>query len=410
MPHSSFSLLLELFAIYVAAKAFGELFERLSLPGVLGEILAGILLGPYALDLVSPGEITSSIAQLGAIFLLFAVGLETRPDDLRRVGKKSLVVATSGVIVPFLLGFSYMLLIRRSPQEATFLAAALVATSVGITARVLGDLKVLGTRPARIILGAAVFDDILGLLLLAVVVGLASTGGIQWIHLSLVFAEAAGFALFMIFLAPRLVHRIRHRVERISTPHAPLVLALVACLGLSVVAEKIGMAGIIGAFFAGLVFADFAPRWNLRGPVGGISEFLAPIFFFTMGARLDLSAMTGEVLFAAVIVTLLAVVSKLLGCGLLLLREGWTTALQVGVGMVPRGEVGLIVALVGLQTNRLSQASYGIVIFMTAATTILAPPALKMLFRKPTREPSPEALEACQPGLAGHEAGGFYEA
>lgn len=409
MPLEESNLLLELLAIFVGAKALGGLFERLALPGVLGEILAGMVLGPYALHVVSPGATTMSLAQLGAIFLLFAVGLETQPGELRRVGQRALIVAVSGVVIPFLMGFLYMRLAGRSPQEAVFLAVALVATSVGITARVLADMKANRTRAAKIILGAAVFDDILGLLLLAVVTGLGSPLGVRWVHLGLVLVEAAGFACFMIFLAPHLIHRICHRIERASSQNVPLILAFIVCLGLSGVAEKIGMAAIVGAFFAGLVFADFVPRWNLREPVRGMTQLLTPFFFFTMGAYLDLPAITAKVLAGALIVSALAVVSKLIGCGLPMLREDWRTALQVGVGMVPRGEVGLIVALVGLNTHRLSQSSYAMVIFMTAATTILAPPALKMLFEPAATAPN-EETEAGSAALADRNARGLYEA
>jgi Kef-type K+ transport system membrane component KefB len=355
------TLLLELFAIFVWAKVFAEIFEQLSIPAVLGEIFAGLILGPYATGLVAPSDTVASIAEIGAIFLLFTVGLETRPHELIRVGRKSLGVAVAGVAVPFVLGFIYMKLRGEPSHEATFVAAAMVATSVGITARVLNDLHVLSTRVAKIILGAAVFDDILGMIILAVVAGLATGGG------------------------------IRPGLERMSTADAPLILALAICLGLSVAATKIGMAAIIGAFFAGLVFADYSPEWNLQPRAHAINEFLAPFFFFVMGARLNIQLFTVKVLVAAVVISVLAIVSKVLGCGFPVIREGWTTVLQVGVGMTPRGEVALIVALIGLQMNIISQTAYAIVIFMTAATTIFAPPLLRVLFRHEV--PADEALE-----------------
>jgi Kef-type K+ transport system membrane component KefB len=381
MPHGTDTLLLELFAIFVSAKLCGELFERIGLPGVLGEILAGVVLGPYTTALISPSDTVYSIAEIGAIFLLFTVGLETQAEGLIRVGRQSLGVAIAGIVVPFVFGFAYMTLRGEPAQEATFVAAAMVATSVGITARVMADMRVLHTRVARIILGAAVFDDILGMVLLAVVVGLASQGGIQWVHLIVLFAEAIGFAVFMIFLGPRLVRHLRPGLQRMSTQNAPLIFALAICLGLSVAAEKIGLAAIIGAFFAGMAFAECSPEWNLQPRVHAINEFLAPFFFFTMGARLDVHVFTGEIWTAAIIVSLLAIVSKVVGCGLPVLREGRSTALLVGIGMMPRGEVALIVALVGLQMKMVSAGGYAIVIFMTAATTLIAPPILRYLFR-----------------------------
>ncbi|HSA93282.1 MAG TPA: cation:proton antiporter [Terriglobales bacterium] len=382
MPHGANPLLLDLFLIFILAKLLGEIFERFRLPAVLGEILAGVVFGPYALGWVTPSPSVHSFAELGAIFLLFTVGLETHPKDLIRVGSKALGVALAGVVVPFAFGFAYMMLRYGQTQEAIFVAAAMVATSVGITARVLGDMKVLQTRAARIILAAAVFDDILAMILLAVVAGLGSAGGVQWLHLGVLFAEAIAFALFMIFVAPRVMHRMRPRLEKMSVPNAPLLASLALCLGLSVAAEKIGMAAIIGAFFAGLAFAEYSPEWNLQPRVHAINEFLAPFFFFTMGTRLDLEAFTPEVLISAAVISVLALISKVGGCGLPVLREGWLTALQVGVGMMPRGEVGLIVALVGLNLGAISQSSYAIVIFMTAVTTLLAPPILRVLFRR----------------------------
>ncbi|MBZ5648194.1 MAG: cation:proton antiporter [Acidobacteriia bacterium] len=394
MTHTAEPFLLELFFIFVWAKVAGEIFERLGLPAVVGEILAGVVLGPYATRLLDPSATTLSIAEIGAIFLLFTVGLETSPKELVRVGRVSLSVAAAGIVAPFVLGFAYMRFLRGHPaHEATFVAAAMVATSVGITARVLGDLHVLQTRVAKIILGAAVFDDILGMILLAVVAGVASRAGVQWTQLGVVTAEAVIFAVFMIFLAPRLVGHIRPSVERMSTRNAPLILSLALCLGLSVAAERIGMAAIVGAFFAGLAFAEYSPEWNLQPRVNAINELLAPFFFFTMGSRLDLRVFDGSILVASVIVTALAIAAKLVGCGLPVLKEGWPSALKVGVGMTPRGEVALIVALIGLQMNMISQQVYGIVIFMTAATTLLAPPLLRYLFKRDlAKVPAPEEV------------------
>ena len=399
MHQGAETFLLELFAIFVWAKIFGELFERLSLPAVLGEILAGVVLGPNATALINPSDTIFSMAQIGAIFLLFTVGLETRPQDLIRVGRQSLWVAVAGIIVPFVLGFGYMMLRGDAPHEATFVAAAMVATSVGITARVLGDLHVLGTPEARVILGAAVFDDILGMILLAVVVGVAAGTGIRWLHLGLAFVEAVGFALFMIFFGPRIVRRMRPGVQRMSSQNAPLILSLAICLLFSWAAAKIGMAAIIGAFFAGLIFADYSPEWNLHSRVHAITEFLAPFFFFTIGVRLNVRLFTGDVLVSAIVISVLAVISKVVGCGLPVLRQGWPVALRVGVGMMPRGEVALIVALIGLQMNMVSQSAYAIVIFMTAATTILAPVLLQYVFRREAPAKTETAEEHTEVGF-----------
>jgi Kef-type K+ transport system membrane component KefB len=323
--------------------------------------------------------------------VLFSAGLEISPGELIRTSGKSLRVAVAGVVVPFLLGFFYMKLRGNVTSESVFVGAAMVATSVGITARVFADLHLLSTETAKIILGAAVFDDILGMLLLAVVGGIAS-GGVNWLHMGVLIGEATGFALFMMFVAPRIVRRIEPGVEHLSIQNASLVVALAICLLLSWLAVKINIAAIIGAFFAGLVFADYAPQRNLLPRVSGITELLAPFFFFTIGARLNASLLTKEILISALIVSLLAVVSKIIGCGLPMIGQGWRQVLQVGTGMMPRGEVALIVALAGLTAGIVTETTYSIVVIMTAVTTILAPPLLRILFRREIEERREERI------------------
>ncbi len=380
--HEHDLLLFELFAIFVAAKVIGEIFERLRLPAVLGEILAGVLIGPYALGCIHPSDTLKAIAEIGAIFVLFNAGLEVSPQDLVKVGRTAVQVAVAGIIVPFALGFAYMHWRGDALTESVFVGVAMVATSVGITARVLGDIGVLSSRIAKIILGAAVFDDILGMLLLAVVDGLAQGGGVDWLKLGILAIEALLFALFMIFIGPRILSKLRPSVARLSTHNASLIVALMVCLGLSFAASKIGMAAIIGAFFAGMIFSECSPEWDLRPRVHAITEFLGPFFFFSIGAQLDVKLFNRDVLAVAIVVSLLAIVSKVVGCGLPLVRDGWNAALSVGVGMMPRGEVALIVALVGLNSKIVTQSTYAVVVFMTAVTTILAPPMLRVLLRK----------------------------
>jgi Kef-type K+ transport system membrane component KefB len=384
MHSSPDPFLLQLLYIFLAAKICGEMFERLKLPAVLGEILAGVALGPYGLTLIHPVPAVESIASIGAIFLLFGVGLETHPKDLIGVGRNALTVAIAGVALPFAAGFAFVKMRAGANTEATFIATAMVATSVGITARVMSDLDVLNTRAAKIILAAAVFDDVLGMVLLAMVAGFAAQGEFQWLQLGLLAFEAAAFAVFMIFVAPRVIHRMRPGVERLSTRNAPLIISLCICMALSLAAENIGMAAIVGAFFAGLAFAEYAPEWNLRPRIGAITEFLAPFFFFLMGSRLNLRELNGPLLYSALALTVLAFLTKLLGCGLPVLAEGWRTSLKVGLGMVPRGEVGLIVALIGLNSGFINQSTYAEVVLMIAATTLIAPPLLRHLFSEDT--------------------------
>jgi len=392
IPSTPEQLLLELFVIFVTTKLLGEIFERLNLPAVPGEILAGIVLGPYALDWIPATDTLRSVAQIGAIFVLFSAGLETSPRDLIRVSRKALLLSVLGVVAPFVLGFAYMRLRGDTTVEAVFVAAAMVATSIGITARVLADMKILSTRTARIILGAAVFDDVLGMLVLAVVAGLATGEHVHWLHLGVLTGEAEGFALFMMFVAPHIVRQLRPQMEQLSTHNAVLVVALAILLLLSWLAAKIGMAAIVGAFFAGLMFADYAPRWNLIPRVSGLTSFLAPFFFFDIGSRFDTRLVKGSFLTMAIVISLLAILSKVIGCGLPLLREGWPMVLKVGIGMTPRGEVALIVALVGLQSGILGEAAYGIIVLMTVVTTLLAPPILRYLFRCEMREHRDESV------------------
>jgi len=371
------------------------LFERISLPSVLGEIIAGAVLGPYAIGLIPITDSIHSMAELGAIFVLFSAGLETSPRELIRTGRKSLVIALAGIVMPFALGFAYMKMRGDATSESIFVGTAMVATSVGITARVFADLHLLSSNTAKIILGAAVFDDIFGMLLLAIVGGVAS-GSVNWLHIGILMGEAVGFAVFMIYVAPGIVRHIEPGVEHLSMQNASLIVALTICLLLSWLAVKIGMAAIIGAFFAGMVFADYAPQWNLFPRVAGIAEFLAPFFFFAIGSRLNPSMLKGGILVNAIVISVLAIVSKLIGCGLPLLSQGWREVLQVGTGMMPRGEVALIVALVGLQSGIVSQSAYAIVVVMTSVTTILAPPLLRIVFRREIRRHLETFVEAVQ--------------
>lgn len=373
---------MELFIVFVWTKIFAEVAEHFHISAVIGEIIAGVLLGPFGLALIHPNEFTSSIAAIGAVFLLLSVGLETHPQDLIRVGRTSLLVAVGGVVLPFIGGFAYIKLQGFSSNEAIFVAAAMVATSVAVTARVLGDIRVLGTKAARIILGAAIFDDILGMLTLAIVAGLASTGHIRWFQLWVLALEGIGFAAFMIFVAPRLIHRIRPRIEQIHISQAPVFIVLAIGLGLSAAAEKIGLAAIIGAFFTGLAFAEYGTQWNLLPRVEGISGFLAPFFFFMVGTKVNLSSFADPgILTIAISVTLIAMITKAIGCGVPVLPDGRRSALQVGLGMIPRAEVGLIVAAIGLQMKIVSDSIYAVVVFMSVATTLITPPLLKVAFR-----------------------------
>lgn len=392
MNHSD-PLLLELFVMFAGGKLFAEIFERLRQPAVVGELIAGVLLGPSLLALVHPSELTRGVAEMGAIFLLFAIGLETKPRDLLDVGWTAMLVAFLGVVFPFALGFGYLKLLASSPVEAIFVGASMVATSVGITARVLGDLGVLGSRVARVILGAAVIDDVLGMIVLAVVSSL-SAGKVNYVSLVVVTGEAVGFTLLVIFFGSRLVGRMEPSVARLRARNSAFALSIILCLGLSLASLYIGLAAIIGAFLAGLALAERSETWKLRENAHPLSEFLAPFFFVLLGAEVSLRTfLQPGVVAMLIVISVLAIFSKLLGCGLGSLRLGWKDAARVGVGMVPRGEVGLIVAAVGLRLHTISEGIYTVIVGMSIITTLFAPPVLQWTLRKPALKAALDSRE-----------------
>jgi Na+:H+ antiporter len=374
-------VLLQLFLMFGVAKLLGAIFIRFHQPAVIGEILAGVLLGPFVLKIVVPSELTSGIAEIGVIILLFTVGLETKPSDLLRVGGRAALVALLGVIVPFFGGFLYMRAVGHSGLESVFAGTALVATSVGITARVLADMNILGSEVARVILGAAVIDDILGMVLLAIVSSL-SAGHVSYFSLGLVVGEAAAFTLIIVFWGSRVVGSITPRMNRLYSRNPAFIVSLLVCLGLSAAASYIGMAAIIGAFLAGLAIADHREAWNITERTQALNEFLVPFFFVVMGAQLNLKTFLDKnIIVTALIISVIAILTKLVGCGLGAFRMGARNALRIGFGMVPRGEVGIIVALLGLRLHVISDAVYSIVIVMTIITTLIAPPVLRPLFK-----------------------------
>jgi len=378
-------LLLPLFIIFVSAKLAAEIFERLRQPAVAGEILAGILIGPGLLGLVSPNELTTALAEIGVMFLLFLVGLQTKPADIFRVGGRALAVAVSGVIVPFILGWAVMLAWGASSIESIFVGASMVATSVGITARVLGQMGLLSLDVSRIILGAAVIDDILGLLILAVVSSIAK-GNVDYLQILFTAGMAIGFTLLIIIVGARTVNRIRPRIEKLKVGQSYLIFGFSLCLGLALIASEIGVAAIIGAFLAGMALSESSEGTDMPHQAEAVTEFLLPFFFVSIGMQLSLDAFLNRTtILLAVIVTFLAVIAKLIGCGAAAWTMGRKKAIQVGMGMVPRGEVGIVVAQIGLGLHVISDGVYGIVLFMAIATTLIAPPFLARLFRNEKR-------------------------
>ncbi len=385
-------LFFTLFVMFVAAKLAAEIFERLKQPAVAGEILAGVIIGPSIFHLVEPGELTNTLSEIGVIFLLFLVGLEIKPADIFRVGGRAFVVAVLGVALPFISGYVLLMAWGEANIEAIFVGSAMVATSVGITARVLGQMGLLNLEVSRIILGAAVIDDILGLIILAVVSSLAK-GGIDYAQIITTAGLAIGFTILIILIGARAVNKIHPRVEKLKVGQSQLIFGLSLCLGLAMVAHYIGVAAIIGAFLAGMALSESAEGTDMPHQVEAVTDFLLPFFLTSIGMQLRLDAfLNREAIILAVIVTLLAVLSKLFGCGLGVIMMGRKNAMQVGMGMVPRGEVGIVVAQIGLGLGVISDAVFGVVLFMAVATTLIAPPFLTLLFKNEKRVDQEEVL------------------
>ncbi|MCJ7457426.1 MAG: cation:proton antiporter [candidate division Zixibacteria bacterium] len=379
-------ILFSLFLIYASAKLLGEVFERFKQSAVIGEILAGVILGPQVFNLIGTSEIFPVLAQIGAIILLFTVGLQTKVEDIMTVGRTSLVVAFLGVIFPFIFGYLYVLIIDHTTVEAMFIGAAMVATSVGITARVFADLGILDTKVARVILGAAVIDDVIGLLVLAIVTGLGK-GTLSFVKIGLIVLEAVGFIAFLIIIGRKVVHRMIPRVASFRTRDAVFSLAILFCLFLSAVASYIDLAAIVGAFLAGMVLSGLNLEYNLSIKTESLYNFLVPFFFVILGSWVDLSIFAKPaLLWAALVITLFAVLGKLLGCGLGALNLGKKDALMVGFGMVPRGEVGMIIASIGMSMKAITSDLYTVIIFMVMATTLVTPPILRGLTKNVRRE------------------------
>ena len=381
-------ILRDMLFVFVSAKVLAEVAGRLKQPAIVGELLAGILIGPALLGWIQPTEFLTALAELGVLFLLFRVGLELRDFNLMKVGFTALLVAMMGVAVPFLAGWGIMIAFGQTQILAIFVGAAMVATSVGITARVLDSKGLLQEKASRIILAAAVIDDVLGLIVLAVVSSVAK-GKVNLLELGVTAALAVGFTLIVATWGTRTVQRMAPHVhKRLLTGGGEFTLALVILFGLSLMAASPGGAAIIGAFLAGMALANSVSD-PVHHMVNGVTEFLVPFFLVGIGLHMDLSVFRDPAsigLTTAILVA--AVFSKLLGCGLGAYRLGWADMARVGVGMIPRGEVGMVVAQIGIGMSIITPDIYGVVVFMSIATTIVAPPLLNIAFRSGARPPN----------------------
>lgn len=422
--------LLSLIMIYLASKLVGEICARINLPPVLGELVGGVVIGISALNLLvfsedgtggaafvmkflettaglttdlapsvgdSISEVITILSELGVIILLFEIGLESNLKELIRVGPQAAVVAVVGVAVPFAAGTAGLIALFGVPiVPAIFAGAALTATSIGITAKVLAEIGQLSSQEGQIIIGAAVLDDILGIIVLAVVASLAKTGEIQIAKVVYLIVGAAVFLIGSILLGRFLSPYFVAIVNRMQTRGQLLIASLIFAFALAYVGAVIQLEAILGAFAAGLVLAETEKQKELEEQILPVADMLVPIFFVVVGAKTDISVLNPfnpanrEGLIMAVFLVVVAIIGKVV-TGLTVFGQPNINRLAIGVGMVPRGEVGLVFAGVGSAIGILPKSLEAAIIVMVILTTFLAPPLLRVVFQPPTssvQEPS----------------------
>ncbi len=379
----------ELLLIFGLSKILSEVFERLGQPGLVGEILAGAMLGPAVLNWIQPNETLEALSELGILFLLFRVGLEVKASELFKVGKIALLVAVAGVILPLLGGWLLLARLGMSSVESLFVGAAMVATSVGITAQVLAAKGLLNERASKVILAAAVIDDVLGLLVLAVVSGIAK-GKVEVRSIIATTLAAVVFTFIVArFGSPAMKRVVPHIDRKLAAKESQFHFALLTVFSLSVLSDYIGVAALVGSFLAGLAFSESIDR-RVRDLSHGVAELLVPFFLAGIGLHLNSSVWKDRfTIELALALTLVAMLTKFVGCGLPALSLGTKDAIRVGIGMAPRGEVGMVVAQLGLSLGIVGGSVYAAVVFMAVSTTVLAPPLLKWAYAG-HEKPAPE--------------------
>ena len=378
-----------------AAKIFAEVFARLKLPIVLGELVAGIIVGPFALGgllifngepLVVLDETLKHIGEISAIVILFIAGLEITPREFLRGGGASFVVGSVGVIVPFFVGYYAFTLFGLEALESVLIATALTATSIAISVQVLSELGKMQTKEARLILGAAVVDDILAIAALSVVTTMVQTGNLAPDILDITFLILKILGLFVallvgaVIIVPRILHveklwRSEGSVEGITTA---------AFFGAAGIAAFVGLSPIVGAFSVGMAVASTRVIKQIGEYVSKLEIIFAPLFFAIIGAQVDLRGININVLYLAGLIVAIAIITKLVGCSIpsMIFLKDKSKALKVGIGMISRGEVGLIIAGVGVSAGVLATDTYTSIIIMVAATTIITPIWLKIVYKK----------------------------
>ena len=385
-------LLVALLAIFAAAKVFGELAERIGQPAVLGEMIGGIVIGVSGLHLVDAhSPIINVLSELGVLLLLFLIGLETDIYRLLSVGRASMTVALAGVIFPFAAGYGVGAVLGLPTTVSIFLGAALTATSVGITARVLSDLGQLKSDESQVILGAAVVDDILGLVLLTVVGTLAAGGTLTVLGVGKTFAIAFGFVVVAVVVGSVLAPHLIRLITRLRVGKALFFASIMFAFALAYLADVVGSAVIIGAFAAGLVLAKTDRGHDIEHEVYDVAQFFIPIFFVSVGAAVDLKQLnpfdpaSRRFFLVGLALTVVAIAGKLMA-GWFAFSKRPLRKLVIGVGMIPRGEVGLIFAQLGLTAGLITGGLYSSVAMMVIVTTFIAPPLLRMLLPSGTPE------------------------
>jgi Kef-type K+ transport system membrane component KefB len=383
--------------MFTVGKLMGEVAERLGQPAVLGELIAGVLLGRTLLGLVPLEGLGADyiflLAELGVVLLLFEIGLETDLKQMFRVGAASLSVASVGVALPFLLGFLYWMYVPHImvassgslTATAVFVGATLTATSVGITARVLSDLGAMNSKEGRIIIGAAVIDDIIGLVILSIVTGLAAGASLSVLGMAKLTATAVGFLVGGVVIGRFVAPRLFNLIQRMRARHVLLTFAIAFLLIMAALATFVGSALIIGAFAAGLILSGVDQFDIIEREVKPIVGIFSPLFFVYVGASVDFGVFNpfrpggGSVLGIALFLIVIGFIGKL--------AAGWAAPwerinrLAVGVGMIPRGEVGLIFADIGRRSGLLGEELFGAIILTVIVTTFVAPIGLQAVFR-----------------------------
>jgi Kef-type K+ transport system membrane component KefB len=376
------AVLSQLFVLLLATKLGDELFKRLGQPALVGEILGGVVVGPAVLGWYQVTPETSLFAQIGAVLLLFEVGVHTRVGEVARVGGTALAVALLGVALPFAGGYVVGSALGLEFAGRVFVGSALTATSVAITSGALRSFGALGTKSGRVILGAAVIDDVLALLIVAVAVGISS-GGVSAERILLLFGLAVAFIGIVVIGGTGILRTRRSLLTDPRFAETPFLPGMILMLGLAALAAQIGLAAIIGAFLAGMVVGESSERHALETETAPVAAFFTPFFFGFVGAQIDPAAFGSlPTLGLLAGITLLAIVSKFAGSFLGAIRTGRDRAILIAWGMVPRGEVEIIVAGLALTAGAIKPDLYAVIVGMVVITAIVVPPLMGPLVRR----------------------------